>query len=268
MIELERLLDAANAIAEDRADAEDAVAILLDAGSGSLGGARPKASVVDGDALFIAKFPHPDDRWEVMRWEAVALDLAEACGLTVPVRRLELIGSKPVLLVKRFDRERDQRIPYLSGRSLIAAKSGSSDYLELAEGIADHGSNVQADLHQMWRRIAFSIAFNNTDDHMRNHGFLRHRGGWQLSPTFDVNPDPDPNARRATSIRGETSPVGCQRALIEASEEFWLDPSEAEHQWTEVVAALASWRDVASAHGLPAEELARFAPALDRWAAA
>lgn len=268
LIELERLLDAATAVVEDGAEADEAVAELLDAGSGSLGGARPKASVTDGDALLIAKFAHPADRWDVIRWEAVTLDLAEACGLTVPVRRLELIGSRPVLVVQRFDRRRVQRIPYLSARSLIAADTGPGDYLELVEGIADHGSNVEADLHQLWRRLAFSIAFNNTDDHLRNHGFLRHRGGWQLSPMFDVNPDPDPDARRATSIRGETSPMGCQRALIKASEEFWLDPSEAEDQWTEVVAALASWRDVATARGLPAEELERFAPALDRWAAA
>ncbi len=267
LLELERLLDAATTVAEGAADSDEAVAALLDAGSGSLGGARPKASVVDGDALLIAKFPHPDDTWDVMRWEAVALDLAEACGLAVPAHRLELIGPAPVVLVSRFDRQGGARLAYLSARSLVGGETAASDYLQVVEAITDHGSAVEADLAELWKRIAFSIVINNTDDHLRNHGFLRHRGGWTLSPLFDVNPNPDLRASRVTSIRGETSPEGCRDALFAAAEQFWLGRADAEAHWQAVVDAVAGWRTFAAARGLPGEELERFAATMDRWAA-
>lgn len=265
VIELGRLLAAASAVASGT-DADAAVSELLDAGSGSLGGARPKASVVDGGGLSIAKFPHPDDRWDVMRWEAVALDLAEACGLRVPDRRIELVGTVAVLLVRRFDRDGGARVPYLSAQSLVRAETGSGDYLEIVEAMADHGSDVAIDLAELWRRIAFSIVLNNTDDHLRNHGFLRARGGWTLSPLFDVNPTPDPSARRATSIRGETSSERSRAALFGSIDDFWLSEADAQRHWREIVDAVSGWRSVAERHGLPAEEVARFAVVLDRWA--
>ena len=170
--DLERLLEAARQVAEG-GDADVAVATLLDAGSGSLGGARPKASVIAESTLHIAKFPHPDDRWDVIRWEAVALDLAAECGLRTPAHDLIEVGDNPVLLVQRFDRDANHRIPYLSAKSLIGARRGdSNDYLELVEGLTERGSDVNADLVELWRRIAFSIAVNNVDDHMRNHALL------------------------------------------------------------------------------------------------
>ena len=264
MLELERLLDAATAVAGG-ADADEAVVALLDAGSGSLGGARPKASVADDGALFIAKFPHPDDRWDVTRWEAVALDLAEACGLRVPDHRLELVGPAPIVLVRRFDRRGDERLSYLSGQSLVGAGSGAGDYLELVEAITDHGSDVEADLSELWRRIAFTIAINNTDDHLRNHGFLRDRGGWTLSPLFDVNPTPDPRAARVMSIRGETASEGSRIALFDTAEQFWLGPAEAEQHWRNIMEVVSTWRSFAAERGLSPEELEPFAAALDRW---
>jgi serine/threonine-protein kinase HipA len=264
MLELERLLDAANAVAED-ADADEAVATLLDAGSGSLGGARPKASVVDDGTLFIAKFPHPDDRWDVMRWEAVALDLAEACGFAVPDHRMELVGQAPIVLVQRFDRRGDERLGYLSGKSLVGAESGTGDYLELVEAITEHGSDVEADLSELWKRIAFSIAINNTDDHLRNHGFLRGRGGWTLSPLFDVNPTPDPGAGRVMGIKGETSPEGSRNALFDTAGQFRLDAAEAEQHWRDIVDVASRWRTFAAERGISPEEMEQFAGVLDRW---
>lgn len=268
LVDLEVLLDAADRIGQDDVgeDAEDAVTALLDAGSGSLGGARPKASVRDGGQLFVAKFPHRSDRWAVIRWEAVALDLAEACGLKTPTRQLVEVGDAAVLLLGRFDRDGDARIPYLSARSLIGASDGmASDYLEVAEGVADHGSAVDDDLVELWRRIAFSVAINNTDDHLRNHGFLHTSGGWRLSPVFDVNPERSHDAARATALAGATRAVECQAALMTTAASFGLERCQAEQHWDEVLDATANWRRVAAGYGVVGSEIEAFAPALDRW---
>lgn len=267
LIELGMLLEATKQIAEG-GDTDDAVTTLLAAGSGSLGGARPKASIVDGTTLHIAKFPHRDDRWDVMRWEAVALDLAADYGLCTPAHQLIEVGSDAVLLVERFDRDGTHRIPYLSARSLIAAHDGGSyDYLEIVEGLSEHGSDVSADLVELWRRIAFSIAINNTDDHVRNHGVLRARGGWTLSPLFDVNPDPRPAARRATSISGETEAEACRHALFAGAAHFGLEPADAEQLWRDLLDVIASWRTVAYRNGIADATQAEFASTLDRWSA-
>lgn len=267
LVDLATLLHAATRVVEN-SDAHDAVETLLDAGSGSLGGARPKASVSDAAVLYVAKFPHPQDRWDIMRWEAVALDLAEACGLRTPARRLLDIGGTAVLLVERFDRVDGRRIPYLSGQSLVGAEVGARcDYLELAEALTTHGSDVTADLEELWRRIAFSVAVNNTDDHMRNHGALRSKGGWTLSPVFDVNPDPNPAARRMTSISGATAPQACLEALFQIASAFDLGEAEATAHWRDLVAVTSGWRRYASDRGINDAEQAEFAPVLDRWSA-
>ncbi len=265
LLELGRLLEAARQVA-DGEDTADAVATLLAAGSGSLGGARPKASVVDGGTLHIAKFPHRDDRWDVMRWEATALDLAAACGLRTPTHRLIHVGTDPVLLVERFDRAGEHRIPYLSARSLIGARHGGThDYLEIVDGITEHGSAVRADLVELWRRIAFSVAINSTDDHLRNHAVLHGHGGWTLSPIFDVNPDPNPGAERVTSIAGATGAEECLQALFEASSSFGLEPAAAEQLWRDILETTAQWRPVASRHGISGGAQDELAPVLDRW---
>lgn len=267
LVELETLVEAARTVAEGTdARADDAIAVLLAAGSGSLGGARPKASVVDGRTLYVAKFPHPDDRWDVMRWEAVALDLAAECGLRTPPRRLIEVGSEPVLLVERFDRDGSRRVPYLSARSLIGARGGDRfDYLEVVDALTEHGSDVDADLVELWRRIAFSIAINNTDDHLRNHAVLRGPGGWTLSPIFDVNPDRRPSAPRATSVAGATAAEECLQALFDTADQFGLDPTAAKRLWRDLLAMTTGWRTFASRHGISHAAQGEFAPALDRW---
>lgn len=265
LLELETLLEATRQVANGE-DTDTAVSTLLAAGSGSLGGARPKASVVDGDTLYVAKFPHRDDRWDVMRWEATALDLAATCGLRTPPHRLLRVGNDPVLLVERFDRAGRDRIPYLSARSLIGAHDlGSHDYLELVDGLTEHGSDVSADLVELWRRIAFSVAINNTDDHLRNHAVLRTSGGWTLSPIFDVNPDPNPSAERVTSVAGATAAAGCLQALFDVASSFGLDRAAAEQLWRDLLETTAPWRRFASHHGIPAEAQDEFAPAFERW---
>ena len=200
-----------------------------------------------------------------MRWEAVALDLAEACGFSVPNHRMELVGQVLIVLVRRFDRRGDERLGYISGKSLVGAESGTGDYLELVEAITEHGSDVEADLSELWRRIAFSIAINNTDDHLRNHGFLRDRGGWTLSPLFDVNPNPDPGAGRVMSIRGEISSDGSRNALFDTAEQFRLGTAVAEQHWRDIMAVVSSWRTFAAERGVSSKEMEQFAVALDRW---
>jgi serine/threonine-protein kinase HipA len=266
LIELPRLLDASNLVARDLASDDEmaAIKVLLDAGSGSLGGARPKASVRADDQLLIAKFPHPNDPWSVIAWEKTALDLAELSGIRVPNRRLEAVGEKQVLLLDRFDRDGDHRLGYLSAMSLLVSQDGDNrDYLELAEALSTHGSNVDRDLEELWRRIAFSVVINNTDDHLRNHGFLYQDAGWTLSPVFDVNPNPDLSVHRSTSINYETEAIKTPSALFDAAEYFGINRTRANEIWNEVRTATAPWRDVAKANGVAQREINLFAAALD-----
>lgn len=276
LIELPRLLAAADEVARDPDDMS-AIKVLLDAGSGTLGGARPKASARDEDRLLIAKFPHHQDDWDVMVWEKTALDLAELSGIDTPTADLTTISERHVLLVERFDRQRDlrddanhdlggHRIPYVSAMTLIDAADGEqSDYLELAEAIQDQGAAVTIDLAQLWRRIAFSIIINNTDDHMRNHGFLRERGGWRLSPAFDLNPEPDVTRRRASTIGFTSDPAQAKSALFGIAGEFTLPSNAADEIWDELISATANWRDVAASNGASDREVALFGSAFDRY---
>lgn len=263
LVELPALLAAAQAVASDSDDL-DAVKLLLAAGSASLGGARPKASVRTGDKLALAKFPHQADEWNVMAWEATMLDLAARCGISTPVHRLETIGSSSVLLLDRFDRDGPKRIPYISAMTLLNRRDGQdADYIEIGEALAAHGARVHDDLRELWRRVAFSVAVNNTDDHLRNHGFLHTTGGWVLAPMFDVNPNPVPSSHRSTSVAGATDRSGCLAALLGCADVFALTRMQADDIWSQVCNAVASWRTVASANGINVSEQNRFADVFD-----
>ncbi|MDR0959215.1 MAG: type II toxin-antitoxin system HipA family toxin [Propionibacteriaceae bacterium] len=267
LVELPELLAAARLAVTDTtgAEADEAIALLLKLGSASLGGARPKASVVDGDTLHIAKFPHPADEWNVIAWEAVALDLAEAAGITVPPHRLIWLDDAPILLAQRFDRQGTTRLGYMSAMTLCGATDGQpGDYLDIADRLAAISADPTADLIELWRRIAFSIAINNTDDHLRNHGVIRTKQGWRLSPVFDINPSPQIGAPRATAIGGETAPEAGMTALLETSELFGLDKGEASAALEEIDAGLSEWRRIASSHNLAMSEQTRFTEIIDR----
>ncbi len=266
LVSLPALLNAADMVARSDPDEMAAIKLLLDAGSASLGGARPKASIRDGDRLLIAKFPHHGDQWDVMAWEMTALDLAEASGIAAPNRQLVDVGGKQVLLVERFDRQGAERIGYSSGMTMLRSAEGiGHDYVELAEALAERGRAVDRDLKGLWRRIAFSVAVHNTDDHMRNHGFVGGRGGWELSPMFDVNPNPDMSVQRATSIGYETRVSQEREALLSIVDEFGLQQQEATTIWDEVASGVASWSDVASRHGILQSEQTRFSEVFERW---
>ena len=172
---------------DDAADIHD----LLSAGS-SLGGARPKASIIDESGkLAIAKFPKKDESLldDTCAWEHVALRLAERAGVVVPASRVFRVDRKAVLLVERFDRNCGKRIPYMRALTAIQGKDGGSfSYLEVVDFLEQFGSRPGVDIPQLWLRILFSCLIGNTDDHMRNHGFLWDGQGWRLSPAFDINP--------------------------------------------------------------------------------
>lgn len=269
LIRLPTLLQASDDVARDTSDddQQQAVETLLDAGSGTLGGARPKASVRDGDTLYIAKFPHPrEDQWDVMAWEKTALDLAELAGLAVPARRLEKVGGRNVLLVARFDRRPRpdgglDRIGYVSASTLVGGeRSVPRDYLDISAAIEDYSAAAADDLIDMWRRMAFSVAIHNTDDHLRNHGFLRAPGGWRLSPVFDINPNPELAVPRSTSLDGATLRQDELSGLFSAATWFGLSPKGAAALLSDILAVTARWEEVAAGNGISDSELARFAP--------
>ena len=266
LLELPDLLTAAEIVSRDEVggDTMAAVKLLLDAGTGTLGGARPKASVRDAGRLLIAKFPHHGDRWDVMAWEMTSLDLAEECGIQTPKRQLVEVSGRSVLLLERFDRVNNRRIPFISAMTLVQGRDGETrDYLEIAESLTDSGSNVEKDLIELWRRIAFSIAINNTDDHLRNHGFLRRGSGWTLAPVFDVNPNPDEEASRSTTINFESDPSEALRALFASSSTFGLSNNLASEIWREVRDGVKGWKVAAKKNKIGESEIRRFESAFD-----
>lgn len=162
---------------------------LVSTGS-SLGGARPKVNVADEKGnLWIAKFTSLHDDFHTECWEMVLHDLAASCGIEVPEARLEQLGKNEVFLVRRFDREGEKRIHFASAMTMTGKKDGEpASFLDIAEWISSHGCQPEKDLQELWKRMAFSIIINNTDCHLRNHGFLLGNKGWHLSPAYDMNP--------------------------------------------------------------------------------
>ncbi len=265
MLELPRLLRAAERAELDDDDDED-LATLLRGGS-SLGGARPKAHVIDPKGrVSIAKFPSPsNDEWDVMSWEAVALQLARNAGIDAAASSLHTIDGRAVHIVERFDRAGGRRIGYVSALTMLerADREGGS-YLEIAEAIQRQSPNAAADLRELWRRIAFSILISNFDDHLRNHGFLRlSSAGWALSPAFDVNPDPRPGERHLNTAIDFDDTAAHLDLLLEVAPEFRLPRSAALDVLREVSDATSRWREVAATFRLPDAELARMAPAFE-----
>ena len=267
IVQLPALVHASHDVAKDDAG-RDEIKALLAAGSGSLGGARPKASVCDDDHLLLAKFSHPEDEWNVMAWEKTALDLAKMAGISTPACQLIRVGNESVLLLDRFDREGSRiaglRIPYMSGMTVLESTDGETrDYAELAESIALLAKAASQELRELFKRVVFSVAINNTDDHMRNWGFLRRDRSWYLSPLFDVNPNPYMDARRVTSIAGELE--GRDAAgLREFAAYCGVSSDEALAIVESVLCAVAQWRTTAKRNGCPERELERFQPIFEQ----
>jgi len=265
LVELPRLLSAAEHVVGD-SDSDEDLRLLLAPGS-SLGGARPKASVKDRDGhLAIAKFPHNDDEIDAVRWEAVALSLAEKAGIQVPAWRMETIAEKPIVLLRRFDRAEGIRIPFLSAMSMLGASDNEMrSYLEFVDALRQYGAAPKRDMHVLWRRVLFSVLISNTDDHLRNHGFL-HDGsdGWRLSPAYDLNPVPIDIKPRvlATAIDLEDGTASLDLALDVAGY-FELKHTEARKIAREVGQAVGGWREVATRLGLTSGQIDRVASAFE-----
>jgi serine/threonine-protein kinase HipA len=265
LVELPRLLEATGRLERDAEQDED-LRILLRGGS-SLGGARPKAHVIDADgALSIAKLPsRVHDEWNVMAWERVALVLAERAGIDTPSSELCRVDGRDVLIVRRFDRRGSDRVGYVSAMTMLEAIDGDTrSYLEIADIVTEHSSRAAHDLEELWRRVALSILISNCDDHLRNHGFLRDGPGWRLSPVFDINPNPGPEGRQLrTSIDFDGASADISR-LVDVADYFRLGIEDARRVLGDVLAAVESWRQVAHDVGLPSAELDRMRPAFER----
>ncbi len=265
LVGLARLLNAAEELERNESSSED-LRLLLHGGS-SLGGARPKAHVLDtAGHLSIAKFPSPQaDDWDVIRWECVALTLARVAEITVPEHQLHVIENRPVLVVRRFDRNANGRIGYLSAMSMLQAKDGEQgSYLEIGQAIEDRSPTAQADLRELWRRIVFTVLISNTDDHLRNHGFLRKStAGWSLSPAFDLNPNPEGGNKQLATAIDDNNAQATLATTIEVADLFRVSEAEARAIVGDVSNAIGHWRDVARACGLSGQQLEQMEPAFE-----
>ena len=265
LVSLPALLRASDELASDE-DRAAAVKQLLDTGTTGLGGARPKASVrLDDGALAIAKFPHSGDRWDVMGWEATALDLLEAAGIRTPRRRLTRVGERGVLILRRFDRtDEGHRVGYISAMTALGASDGDHrDYAEIAGAVRDLSLSPKADHHELFARVVASVALGNTDDHLRNHGFLADRRSWTLSPAFDVNPNPDSWLTRSTSIMGADGLPDEVDALLAFAEECGLTPDRARARMRSIATALGTWKEQARSNGIREREIAMMADSIE-----
>lgn len=265
LIELPKLLSATERVIENK-DTDEDLQLLLAPGS-SLGGARPKASVKDKKGLLaIAKFPRKDDEYNTVAWEAVAFSLAAQAGIAVPSAELCKVARKQILLVRRFDREGATRIPFLSAMSMLGAKDNETrSYLEIVDALRQHGAAAKTDMEALWRRIVFNILISNTDDHLRNHGFLyQGQEGWRLSPAYDLNPVPvDIKPRVLSTAINEDNATASLQLAMEVAGYFELDNKRAKATAAEVGRAVAKWRKEAARIGLSKSEIERMTSAFD-----
>jgi serine/threonine-protein kinase HipA len=264
LVRLSALLNASLHITADGGSDED-LKLLLAPGS-SLGGSRPKASVLDRDGtLSVAKFPQHGDLIPTIQWESVALTLAAKAGIPVPVWRMEKIGNRHVLLLRRFDRVNGHRVPFLSALSMLDAQDNEQrSYLEIADALRLYGAKPQEDCAELWRRVVFSILISNTDDHLRNHGFLYQAGGWRLAPAYDLNPVPvDIKPRVLTTAIDEADGTASLDLAYQVAEHFGLKAKEAKAIVREVGKSVMGWHTAGKGLDLSASEIDRMESAFE-----
>jgi serine/threonine-protein kinase HipA len=227
--------------------------MLLAPGS-SLGGARPKASVLDSNEhLWIAKFPSRNDSVDIGLWEGIVNQMAKKTGILVAESKVQTFSSKHhTFLSKRFDREQHRRIHFASAMTLLEREDGDDytsgvSYLELVEFIEQNGAQPKQDLAELWKRILFSVCISNTDDHLRNHGFLLSEKGWKLSPAYDLNPNPEGEGLRLNISEADNS---LDLDLVKGvAPYFHLSNIESETILQKVLSVVQNWRSIATAYG-------------------
>lgn len=265
LVDLGVLLAVTERIERDEESEED-LRMIFAPGS-SLGGARPKASVLDQHgALSIAKFAKESDDYRIELWEAIALDLARQAGITVADYALHAVDGKAVLISRRFDRDGERRIPFLSALSMMGIKDGErASYPELVDVLTRYGANAAADAAQLYRRMIFNILVSNVDDHGRNHGFLwQDRAGWVLSPAYDLNPVPTDLKARVLSTNISLDDATCDLDLaFSVAEYFSLKPAQAAEIVSQIAQVVRNWAAVAEQNGARPAEIKRMASAFE-----
>jgi len=265
LIELGRLLQITERILRDEETDEDFQ--LIFAPGSSLGGARPKASVIDQHGhLAIAKFPKETDDYSMETWEEIALRLAGQAGLATPEHTLLNVAGKAVLLSRRFDRHGAIRIPFLSAMAMTGASDGErGSYPEIVDALVQHGAQGRTDAHALYRRVVFNVLISNVDDHLRNHGFLwGGQAGWSLSPVYDLNPVPTDLKARVLTTNIDLDEGTCSLDLLESASQFFgLTLADARAIIKEVATVTKTWRDTAKAVGARSTEIHRMASAFE-----
>lgn len=232
--------------------------VLIAPGS-SLGGARPKASVKDSAGnLWIAKFPSRYDEKDVGAWEMVVNELASECGINIAPVKIEKYSNRySTFLSKRFDRKQNVRHHFASALTLLGYTDGTdfsegASYLELEEFISVNGADVKRDLEELWKRIVFSICVTNTDDHLRNHGFILTEKGWRLSPAYDINPSETGTGLKLNISENDNS---LDFALaLDVIEYFRLEKSKAENLIKKIKEVVSNWREIANKYKISKSE--------------
>ena len=264
LLELTDLIEASQRVERDDATAAD-LRYLRGKGT-SLGGLRPKASVIDQDGtLAIAKFPSVQDDRDVARGEILALHLARMAGIDTPDARVEMAGDTPVALIKRFDRVHDGRLLFASAMTMLGIDDDDEHtYTEIADAIRMNAVSPADDLEQLWRRMVFSVLVTNTDDHLKNHGFLHvDSGQWRLSPAYDINPTPDKARELKTWISEEAGPEASIDSAFAAARYFGITESRAKKIAAAVETAVSQWRKVGADLGMTKADLDKFTPAFE-----
>jgi serine/threonine-protein kinase HipA len=267
LLELAHLFGATRAV-EMNKETEADLKYLRGRGT-SLGGMRPKCSILDEDGhLAIGKFPSVNDDRSVTRGEVLALHLAAAAGITVADSRIVMSDDIAVAVVRRFDRAKGgRRIPYLSAGSMLqASRAGDYAYTEIADVIKARCANPANDLEELWRRLAFNLLITNVDDHVQNHGFLHvEHGQWRLAPAFDINPFPDKDQELKLWLTGDSGPVDSIADVVRVASYFWLSEADARRVLAEVCTAILNWKAIAKSApvGMSSDDLDAFAPALE-----
>jgi serine/threonine-protein kinase HipA len=256
------LLSASKAVEENKETARD-LAYLRGNGT-SLGGLRPKCSILDSDGtLAIGKFPSVKDTRSVVHGEVLALNLATAAGMNAAKARVIDSEGTPVAIITRFDRLDGKRLMYLSARSLLQAGPAQQyTYVDIAAAIRIHSSQAAQDLHEIWRRMVFNILINNVDYHLNNHGFLHHaHGQWKLAPAFDINPFPDKERSLKTWISEESGDVASLSDAVAVANLFGLRADIAAATLEQIKTVIKSWKTQARAIGMNAVDIKSFEPA-------